>query len=546
MTDDGARRTDKLAFAHARFAAVALSIYVAAAATALSLLLATVLIDKGHNDEQAAQRLLLETDVVAHRFADQLSLLMEELTRLGVRSEVNLLDESLEPERALLDMTHQDSLLFNLGVAILDQEGRVLWAEPRSFVPENTSLGEKPWFLDVKERLATRVVSPAVKSVLYVVSPIVRERRFTGAFIGGVDLNQEHPMLSAAPSESYVTTFLATRRGTVVHPSHAASFTKSADWYSLFQRPSMSAFTADRVLGGMPAIVAVAPIAPGDLFLVNVASEGELFAEGARRFWTRMLFGVFLALTPMLALVIMFQRSLAQFKKSETEAVREEHLRSIGEAANVIAHEVRNSLNGIRMGVDLLTSRNQKPSERVLVETRAEIERLASFTHQLMLFAKNPVPRELSVDLSEMVPKWLSLIRDVASENGVELELAGEEKPLVVSGDPVLLQIVVSNLVSNALDAVAGVVPPRIVVRLSNGSDRAELRVEDNGPGVSDELETRLFEPFVSGKPSGVGMGLSISKKIAVAHGGDLSLEPSETGGATFLLSLPLAETETT
>jgi len=536
-----ASRTDKLASAHARFAAVALSIYVAAAATALSLQLVTAFIDKSHSEEEASERLLLETEVEAHRISSHLSLLMEELARLGVRTEVNLLDENLEPERELLDMTHQDSLLFSLGVAILDHDGKSLWAEPRTFVPENTTLGEKPWFLDVKDRLATRVIAPgSTRSALYVVAPIVRNGRFTGAFIGGVDLEAPHPVFSARESATFIDTILATRRGTVVHPAKAAEFTRSADWFSLFQRSRLSAFTAEREFDGKGNVVAVAPIPSGDLVYVNVADENLLFLEGSRRFWGRLLFGFFIAVAPMFALVLVFQRSLAQFKKSETEAVREEHLRSIGEAANVIAHEVRNSLNGIRMGVDLLTSKGQKPSERVLTELRAEIERLSTFTHQLMLFAKNPTPRDASVDLAELVPRSVSLIKDVAAETGIAIELPDTNAPVVVRGDPILLQMVVNNLVSNAVDAVASVNPGRVVVTSGTAGDRAELRVSDNGPGVAAELESRLFEPFVSGKPSGVGMGLSIARKIAVAHGGDLVLEGNESG-ARFLLTLPLA-----
>jgi C4-dicarboxylate-specific signal transduction histidine kinase len=175
----------------------------------------------------------------------------------------------------------------------------------------------------------------------------------------------------------------------------------------------------------------------------------------------------------------------------------------------------------------------------VVTELRAEIERLATFTHQLMLFAKNPAPNRVGVDLSEMVPKWLSLTRDVAAENGVIVELTGADRPIRVEGDPMLLQIVVGNLVSNALDAVATSNPPRLVVTLGANRDHAELRVEDNGKGVDDALRERLFEPFVTGKPSGVGMGLSISRKIARAHGGDLALAPAERGAA-FLLTLPL------
>jgi C4-dicarboxylate-specific signal transduction histidine kinase len=102
-----------------------------------------------------------------------------------------------------------------------------------------------------------------------------------------------------------------------------------------------------------------------------------------------------------------------------------------------------------------------------------------------------------------------------------------------------LLQIVVGNLVSNALDAVASSNPPRLVVALGESRGHAQLRVEDNGAGVNEALRERLFEPFVTGKPSGVGMGLSISRRIARAHGGDLSLEAKDSGAA-FLLTLPL------
>src|SRR5262249_305040 len=147
----------------------------------------------------------------------------------------------------------------------------------------------------------------------------------------------------------------------------------------------------------------------------------------------------------------------------------------------------------------------------------------------------------IGVDLAEMVPRWLSLTRDVAVETGVDVQLTGADHPIPVLGDPTLLQIVVGNLVSNALDAVAGVEPPRLTVALSTRGAQADVRVEDNGPGVDVAFRERLFEPFVTGKPSGVGMGLSISRKIARAHGGDLVLE-DRAPGASFLVTLPLEQ----
>ncbi|HEX4339045.1 MAG TPA: sensor histidine kinase [Polyangiaceae bacterium] len=537
------RSTDKLAEAHSRFAQAALFIYLGAALLALILLLAAIVTDKSHNDEQAVRQLQLETEVVAHRLADYLSLHVEELQRLGQRAEVNLLDQSLEPERALLDMAHQDSPLFNLGVAIVDRGGQVLWAEPQQFLGDRGSLGARPWFLDVHDRRVARVISPFPKEpVLYVVSPILREERFTGAFIGGLDLTTDRAITAAMRERPYVSTLLATRRGGVVFPPAPPAFTRSADWYSIFQGRSENATTAEVVFDGAEAIVASARVPVADLFLLNAAKKSDLFADSDRRLRVRLLLGVVLALSPMIALVLILSRSLAQFRRSETEAVREEHLRTIGEAANVIAHEVRNSLNGIRMGIDLMLDKHRRPSERVVTELRAEIERLSSFTYQLMLFAKNPDPHRTAVNLSEMVPRWLSLTRDVAAETGVEVQLHGADRPVVVQGDPTLLQIVVGNLVSNALDAVAGVEPPLIVVALAAEDGHAEVRVEDNGPGVEPTFRERLFQPFVTGKPSGVGMGLSISRKIARAHGGDLVLDTTRAG-ASFLLTLPTEAT---
>jgi signal transduction histidine kinase len=539
-TGNAARATDKLADAHARFATAALWIYFGAALVALSLLLATVITDKSHNDELAEQHLLLETEVLAHRIGDHLALRLEELRRLGLRAEVNLLDQSLDPERALLDMAHQDSPLFNLGVAILDGDGRALWAEPRAFLPPQSMLGAKPWFLEIRDHRLARIVHPLPKEpVLYAVSPIVREGRFTGALIGGLDLTKERPMTAALLIHPYVTTLLASRRGGVVYPATPPAFTRSADWYGLFQTDVDRAKIKGVYFDGARTIVAAAPVPTADLFLLSAARESDLFRESDRRLWTRLLLGMALALSPMVALVVLLRRSLAQFRRSETEAVREEHLRTLGEAANVIAHEVRNSLNGIRMGFDLIMDKHRKPSERVVTELRAEIERLSTFAHQLMLFAKNPEPRRSHVDLSEMLPRWLSLTVDVAAEMGVTVELTGADAPIRVLGDPMLLQIIVGNLVSNALDAVAGVEPPRLSVTLTRTADAAEVRVRDNGKGVTEALRERLFEPFVTGKPSGVGMGLSISRKIARAHGGDLVLEPSDSG-ASFLLTLPL------
>jgi len=100
--------------------------------------------------------------------------------------------------------------------------------------------------------------------------------------------------------------------------------------------------------------------------------------------------------------------------------------------------------------------------------------------------------------------------------------------------------VVVVNLIGNALDAAAMSTDasPRVVVELSRRARGVEVRVCDNGPGVAEPIRKRLFEPFVTGKPNGVGIGLALSRKIARAHGGDLERQDSEVGAA-FVLRLP-------
>lgn len=538
-TDSGA--AGKSAAVHARFAKAVLLVYLGASSVAIAMLVAALVTDRNHDREQVVRRLELETQVRASYLGQHLALLVAELQRLGLRSEVNLLDANMAPERRLLEIAHENSTFFNLGVAVVDLEGTVQWAEPRQFLRPGTSLGNQPWFLEAERSVEARIVPvdpQSTDAVVFVVSPVVRDGQFTGALVGGVDLTKDRPI---GDDDASRMTVLATERGNVVYPPVPPRFSSTGEWTGLFARRPMAPFATDVRLDDVPTIVAAAPISVGGLALLTLAQETELFSSVTARLRTRILFGLGLALAPLFALVLLLRRSFREFQRSEAQVVREERLQRIGEAANLIAHEVRNSLNGLKMGLDLVLRDRAEPSERVVAELRAEIERLSSFTHQLMLFAKDPEPRRAAIELSTLIESALRLWRDVAAELDVALVVEGVEAPLPLSGDPVLLQIAISNLVSNALDALAGTSPsehPRVLVSVEAGPEAITVRVSDNGPGVPEALRETLFEPFVTGKPSGVGIGLAMARKIAAAHGGELTLAPSRVG-ATFVLALP-------
>jgi len=159
----------------------------------------------------------------------------------------------------------------------------------------------------------------------------------------------------------------------------------------------------------------------------------------------------------------------------------------------------------------------------------------------LMLFSKGIVPHPVRLDLADTVPKLTELSLDLASEAGCKIDVRVERAPVWTKVDPTLLRVVLGNLIGNALDVVAAHATSdggfvRIV--LDADQSQARVRVTDDGPGVPEAFRSHLFEPFRTTKPSGTGLGLALSRRIARAHGGDLVLETS-TIGASFLLTLP-------
>lgn len=142
------------------------------------------------------------------------------------------------------------------------------------------------------------------------------------------------------------------------------------------------------------------------------------------------------------------------------------------------------------------------------------------------------------------------IIRDAASlialslrGKGIALEISIHNEQEAVLGDNIQLQQVLFNLMRNAVEALetSGEDKPRMKIATNREGRSIEIDVIDNGPGISRELVDRLFRPFSSHKASGMGVGLSISRRILEAHGGMLSYHPSPGGGACFRLTLPVA-----
>jgi signal transduction histidine kinase len=535
----------ELAAAHARFARAAMSIYVGTAAIALLLLLAALAADLAHQRQTAEDMLSLETQVRSHYLTRHLQLLESELTRLGLRSEVDLLDENMEPERSLLRLSHEKSAFFNVGVAILARDRTVMWSEPQSFLATGRSPVGEDLFAAVQRTRAAQVVraegARSGASILYVVSPIMRNGQFTGALLGAID-----PSSLLLDRRAGTALALATADGRVIYPPGPPPLDTRPVWLAVGSRPAQP-FTVEAELDGRPQVVAGAPVHGTDFVLLSVADADALFGPARRRLAVRLGLGLALAALPLVVVALLLRRSLRAFRQAEEDAVRGERLRTLGEAVDLIAHEVKNSLNGLRMGLDLILQGDhtglQARQRRAVAGLRQEMERLSEFTSELLFFSKGVVPRPVTLDLAQFVPKVTELARDAAEAQGVVLKVVPGDRQVSVRADPTLVHVVIANLVGNAVNfaAVGEAAPPWVEVRVTSSNGGAGVLVRDSGPGVAPAVRSRLFEPFVTGKPNGVGIGLALSRRIARAHGGDLVHEEA-AAGAAFRLVLPLEE----
>jgi len=510
-----------------------------AAGIAVGTLVVTLVTDTAHDEAEARDRMRLATEARAHSLAVHLGALARELNRLGLHSEIDLLDENLEPERTLLRLSHGQSTFFNVGVALLDAEGTVAWSEPQTFLPPASRFAGASWFREVLRHRQPHLAPVAPErddALLYVVSPVVRKGTFAGALIGGIDLAGGREFF-AGPASQRMELLLVDREGAAIFPGRPPEFTRDERWRSLFDNRAQ-AWIAEAPIDGVRTVVAATAVPTTNLFLASIAPADVLYGPARGRLRVRLAAGLALALVPLAVVVFLHQRTLHRFRRQEDDAVRTERLAHLGSAANVIAHEVKNSLNGIRLGLDLLQQKGTI-APRVMEGMRAEIARLTDFTTELLLFARGIHPRPVEIDLAELVRRVGALSRSVADDRGIELRVEAEVE-LPIRADPRLIHVVLSNLIANALDAASGsgAERPVVEVRAEATPGGARVEVRDEGTGVPEAIRSTLFEPFVTGKPSGSGIGLFIARRIAEAHGGDLQLASSSERGATFVLHL--------
>lgn len=221
-------------------------------------------------------------------------------------------------------------------------------------------------------------------------------------------------------------------------------------------------------------------------------------------------------------------------------------LAAIGQLAAGVAHELNTPLGSISMAIGLVERNLQKNPDKArshLEITRKSIGQMRSIVSKLLDYSREATGDERrTVSLAEIARDSLQLIEQSFRLEKVELLSRLEEVLVQVNAGEI--QQVLVNLLVNARLAAAGGVEPKVTLSVARQQNQAEVQVSDNGPGVPVELVARIFEPFFTTRDvgSGVGLGLSISREIVAAHGGELSYHGREGGGACFTFTLPVAE----
>ena len=253
----------------------------------------------------------------------------------------------------------------------------------------------------------------------------------------------------------------------------------------------------------------------------------------------------------VLALEQTFNRmvyALRDKEQIEANLRQAQRLSALGSLAAGIAHDVRNPLNAIKLlsshALDSLNgSDTENRTAQQLQTIRKEVDRLEDIVSGFLALAKERELQPEPVKVDKLVEDCVHLVQADAESKSVSLssELGGAN--LQIEIDPKQVKRAVLNVLINAVEACAGGGRVRVFTRTTE--DTFQIEVRDNGPGLTREVSERAFDPYFTTKPSGTGIGLSITRGILEEHGGAISLTCSLGEGCQVLMTLPLRRTAT-
>jgi two-component system sensor kinase FixL len=240
------------------------------------------------------------------------------------------------------------------------------------------------------------------------------------------------------------------------------------------------------------------------------------------------------------------QATEAKLEELQSEFARLSRLTAMGEMASTLAHEINqplsaiaNYLQGCNRLIDEVEHPNALKIRDALDETTKQTLRAGQIIRQLREFVTRGESEKLPEDINKLVEEASALALVGAKDEGIKPIFRFDTRLGAVLVEKVQIQQVVVNLIRNAIEAMHGMARKELTVKTMPAVDgMVEVSVADTGSGLSDEVLGRLFQPFMTTKANGMGVGLSISRRIIEAHGGELWAERNSDGGALFRFTL--------
>jgi len=240
-----------------------------------------------------------------------------------------------------------------------------------------------------------------------------------------------------------------------------------------------------------------------------------------------------------------FEDMVAAIRKARAELVHAERLATIGKMAAHITHEVRNPLSSIGLNLELLEEElselePQRESGQLLAAIKSEVDRLSQIAEKYLAAAREPRLQLVRENVEHIVRECHDFVLPELERAGLSSNLVVDEALPAIDVDEAQLRQALLNLLRNAREALPD--GGEIVVTVCQQDTSVVIHVDDTGPGIPEEVQASIFDPFYTTKQRGTGLGLALTRAIVEAHGGQIRCAARTTGGTRFSLQLPLPD----
>lgn len=247
---------------------------------------------------------------------------------------------------------------------------------------------------------------------------------------------------------------------------------------------------------------------------------------------------------------IVFMKDLNELEEVRAKADQLEKHAKLGEVTAVFAHDVRNPINNISMGVQLLSRKyaNDDQTKDITNRMLQDCDRLTTLMESVLAYSKPLNPQFEELNIGFLLDKVIGRLKQKILKNGITEFVQKPEKIPVIMADSRSLDQVFTNLVGNAIEAMSTSSGGTLAVHIEESFEiknhpQIVVKIIDSGPGIPEEVRGQIFEPFVTTKKSGTGLGLAICKRIVTAHRGNITVN-SFPGGTVFSVFLPIKQGE--